>query len=143
SISESSSLEYASGTTLYYNAQGSNSASFTVSATPADAQSGIQKVNFPSVTGMTGGGDVSSSPYQSTYDWTTTTAASGAQTVTAYNNANSTATATFTVTRDATAPSGQTVALSGGPYYTSLSVPLTLSNGSDSGSGIDSTSGVV
>src|SRR5262249_4489539 len=81
SISESSANSYASGATLYYNAQGSNGASFTVSAgTPADSESGLQKVNFPAVSGMTGGGDVASSPYQSTYTWTATTAASGAQT---------------------------------------------------------------
>src|SRR5207245_7968812 len=40
-LSESSGLEYASGTTLYYNPQGSNSASLTLDGTSADAQSGI------------------------------------------------------------------------------------------------------
>src|SRR5439155_23568175 len=87
SLAESSPLEYASGTTLYYNAQASNSASFTVSAAPTDAQSGIQKLNFPAVTGMSGGGDDTSSPYQSSYTWTASTTVSGAQTVTATNNA--------------------------------------------------------
>src|SRR5439155_19258349 len=52
-------------------------------------------------------------------------------------------TATFTVTPDTTSPSGQTIALGGGTYYTTLSVPLTLGNGSDGGSGIDASSGVV
>src|SRR5207245_2090135 len=41
------------------------------------------------------------------------------------------------------ARSGQSVSLSGGPYYTTLSVPLSLGNGSDSGSGIDASSGIV
>ncbi len=59
-VSESSPLSYVSGTTLYYNAQGSNTASFTVDGTSTDAQSGIQKLNFPAVSGMTGGGDDSS-----------------------------------------------------------------------------------
>ena len=44
---------------------------------------------------------------------------------------------------DSTAPTGQSVALAGGPYYTTLSVPLTLANGSDAQSGVDATSGVV
>src|SRR5204863_1552507 len=49
----------------------------------------------------------------------------------------------FTVTSDTTAPTGQTVSLSGGPWYGTPSVPLTLVNGSDAGSGIDATSGIV
>ena len=142
-LNESSPLSYVSGTTLYYNAQGSNTASFTVDGTSTDAQSGIQKLNFPSVSGMTGGGDDSSSPYQGSYTWTNTTTATGAQTVTATNGAGSTATATFTVTKDTTAPTGQTISLVGGPSYTDPSVPLTLDNGSDSGAGIDASLGVV
>src|SRR5262249_25463411 len=55
-LSESSALSSVSGTTLYYNAQGTNTASFTVTGTSTDAQSGITKLNFPTVTGMTGGG---------------------------------------------------------------------------------------
>src|SRR5205085_944959 len=142
-VSESSGVEYVSSATLYYNPQGSNTASFTVDGTSADAQSGIQKLNFPAITGMTGGGDDSTSPYQGAYTWTASTSASGAQTVTATDNAGLTATSTFTVTPDTTAPSGQTVALSGGPYYTTLSIPLTLANGTDTGAGVDSTSGIV
>src|SRR5262249_38300702 len=65
------------------------------------------------------------------------------KTITAYDNAGNTSTATLTLTPDSTAPNGQTIALSGGPYYTSLSVPLTLGNGSDAGAGLDTASGVV
>src|SRR5581483_176916 len=142
-VSESSGLEYGSGTTLYYNPQGSNSGSFTVDGSSTDAQSGIQKLNFPAIGGMTGGGDDTTSPYQGSYTWTSTTSASGSQTVTSTSNAGLAATATFTVTPDTAAPTGQTVALSGGPYYTSASVPLTLSNGSDAGSGVDASTGIV
>src|SRR5262249_26216987 len=84
-LSESSGLEYLSGTTLYYNPQGSNSDSFTVAATDADAQSGIEKLTFPALAGMTGGGDDPSPPYQSSYTWDASTTATGAQTVTATN----------------------------------------------------------
>src|SRR5581483_2050063 len=114
-LSESSPLEHVSGSTLYYNPQGSNTASFTVTGTSADADSDLQKLAFPALTGMTGGGDDTTGPYAGTYTWTASTSASGSQ----------------------------TVALAGGPYYTALSVPLTLGNGSDSGAGVDATSGLV
>ena len=142
-LSESSPLSFVSGTTLFYNAQGSNTASFTVDGTSSDPQSGIQKLTFPSVSGMTGGGDDTSSPYQGSYTWDNTTTASGAQTVTSHNGAGATATATFTVTKDTTAPTGQTSDLAGGPWYTTLSVPLTLGWGTDAGSGVDSSTQVV
>src|SRR5205085_11926972 len=51
SLSESSALEYVSGSTLYYNPQGSNSASFDVAATSSDGQSGITSIAFPAVYG--------------------------------------------------------------------------------------------
>ncbi len=110
-ISESSPLSHVSGTTLYYNAQGANSASFTVEAASSDDQSGIQKLAFPTVTGMTGGGDDTSSPYSTTYSWDDTTAAGGDWTVTAVNGAGTTATETFSVARDTTAPAGYSVDL--------------------------------
>ncbi|MDX6487328.1 MAG: hypothetical protein QOF43_2481, partial [Gaiellaceae bacterium] len=56
-VSEASPLSFVSGTTLFYNAQGANTASFTVDATSTDADSGIKKINFPAVAGMAGGGD--------------------------------------------------------------------------------------
>ena len=43
----------------------------------------------------------------------------------------------MTFTADSTAPAGQTVALVGGPYYTTLSIPLTIDWGSDAGSGLN------
>src|SRR5439155_13081931 len=112
-------------------------------ASAADAESGVQKVAFPAVSAMSGGGDDSTSPYSSGYSWSSSTSTSGAQSVTVTNNTGLTAISSFTVTPDTTAPTGQTVALSGGPYYSGLSVPLTLGNGSDAGSGVDASSGIV
>src|SRR5207237_6479047 len=90
------------------------------------------------------GGDATTGPTSSTtYSWSGAVASPGAKTATAYNNAGGTTTSPFTVTADTSAPTAQTAALSGGPYYTALSVPLTLGNGSDTQSGVDSTSGVV
>src|SRR6476660_675378 len=92
SISESSPLSFVSGTTLYYNAQGTNTAAFTVTGTSTDGQSGINKLNFPAISGTTGGGDDTTSPYTGAYTWDQNTTASGSQTVTATNGAGSTAT---------------------------------------------------
>ena len=66
-----------------------------------DPESGIERVTFPAVAGMAGGGDDTTSPFAATYDWTSATAASGAQTVTARNAAGLTSSADFTVTADA------------------------------------------
>ena len=63
--------------------------------------------------------------------------------VTASNNAGLASAATsFTVTPDSSVPTGQSVALFGGPYYTSLSVALTPTDGSDTGSGLDTSTRV-
>ena len=59
------------------------------------------------------------------------------------NGAGVTSATSFTLTPDSTAPTGQTVSLSGGPWYATLSVPLTLGSGSDSDSGVNPTSGIV
>ena len=48
-------------------------------------------------------------PTQAAYDWTTATGATGAQTVTAHNGAGNTATSTFTLTPDTTAPGGHSL----------------------------------
>ncbi|TMK79966.1 MAG: hypothetical protein E6G45_02105 [Actinobacteria bacterium] len=145
SIAESpaSANQHVSGTTLFYNPQGANAGSFTVTALTSDPDSGIDRLSFPSLAGMAGGGDDFSSPYQATYSWTASSAAAGAQTVTAHNNSGLSSTGSFTVSADTTPPSGQTIDNDGGPYYTTLSVPLTLNDGSDVGSGVDAASGIV
>src|SRR5205085_3982779 len=118
-LSESSPLEYATGTTLFYNPQGSNSAGFDVSATSSDAQSGIASIGFPTVFGSDSSTE-GSSPYSQTYSWTASASASGARTVTSTNAAGLTATTDFTVTPDTTAPRAEPGSLVGGACYTSL-----------------------
>src|SRR5256886_11831440 len=61
---------YLSGTTAYINAQAGKSGGFQAAATSTDSDSGILKLNFPSPSGFSsGGGDSSSSPFQTTYSW--------------------------------------------------------------------------
>ena len=147
-ISGGGNQHYDSGTeTLYFRPAGSGS--FQLNATASDGQSDIASVAFPDLSALNGfsgsGGSDSSSPYASTaYSWTAGAGGNpGGKTVTATNGAGGTGTTTITITPDSTAPTGQTAALSGGPYYSSTSVPLTLGNGSDTGAGVDSSSGVV
>ena len=142
-LTETSPFSFVSGTTLYYNPQGSNSGSFDLSAATDDGQSGIARVAFPTLSDATGGGDDTASPYSTTYDWTSTTGATGDQTVTVHNGSALTSTASFTLTPDTTAPTGQGVDLSSGPTYSTLSVPLTVDWGTDSGAGLDNASRVV
>src|SRR5204863_4201576 len=100
-LASASGNTYLSGTTVYLNAQAGKSGSFQASATSSDGDSGILRLNFPSLTGFSGGGgDIGSSPYQTTYSWSGAVSASGAQTVTSYDYASLTSTASFTVTPD-------------------------------------------
>src|SRR5207248_7559496 len=76
------------------------------------------------------------------YTWTAATAASGAQTVTAYSNAGATSTATFTVAGDTAAPTANTPGVTAG-YHTTAFVSVGGLGGSDGGSGVDLASGVL
>jgi hypothetical protein len=127
-LASASGNTYLSGTTAYINAQAGKSGSFQASATSSDGDSGILKLNFPGPSGFSGGGgDVTSSPYQTTYSWSGAVGASGSQTVTSYDNAGLTATASFTVTPDTTAPAGGALTVNG----TAASGPGTTSTTSD------------
>ncbi len=114
-FSNVSGQTFINGTTVYVNPQGSNSGSFTVTASPTDNDSGILKVSFPALgTGFSGGGaDVTSSPYSAAYSWNSTAGTPGAQTVTAYDNANLTTTGGFTVSQDKNPPTGGALTVNG------------------------------
>src|SRR4029078_12457021 len=98
-VNLTSSSEAASASNLYYAAGGSNRGSFDVKVT---ATSPVTSVDFPAVSGMTGGGASGAGPFACvmTYSWTASTTATGAQTVTAHDADPSQKTATFTVTPD-------------------------------------------
>ncbi|MDX6448958.1 MAG: hypothetical protein QOD08_1421, partial [Gaiellaceae bacterium] len=141
-LSESSPNSYVSGSTIFYNPSGSHSASFSVDATTGDGESGLQKVSFPALAGMTGGGDHTSGPYGDSYAWTASSTATGSQNVTATNNAGLSASTAFTVTPDTTAPNGGSVGYADA-WNTSGSIAIATADGSDGGSGIDASSAVL
>jgi hypothetical protein len=137
-----------SANTLWFRPAGSGS--FTLNATADDPETGITQVDFPDVSATTGwsgstGGTDTAAAYASpvAYTWTSGASAPGAKQVTATNGTGMTGTSTVTISADSTAPTGQTITLSGGPWYATASVPLTIGQGSDAGAGVDSTRGVV
>jgi hypothetical protein len=146
SITESSAASFVSGSTLYYRPNGGlGGVTFTVASSTSDGGSGIAKVTFP---GLAGGmtpitaTDDTTSPYGQTYSWAFGATESGTKTVTAYDNAGNSSTGTFEIVRDAASPVDHSVTLSSGPVYTTPSVPLVLSNGSDGGgAGVNPSSG--
>ena len=153
SVGGSSPNEVVTGSTVYYAPTGTNSGSFTVSASWKGI--GNPTYDFPNVFSD----DPSPSAMSSHgYSWTAGASDSGSKTVTITGTTTSTSstgttttttattttgTASFTVTPDTAPPSGQTVTLGGGPGFSTLSVPLVLKNGTDTGVGVDSSSGVV
>src|SRR5207244_1898663 len=81
------------------------------------------------------------------YAWTSGAGEPGAQTLTATDKAGNNGTDSITLKDDTTAPSGQTIALTGAsaPYYSTASVTFSLTDGTDSsgGSGLDTSSRTV
>ena len=139
---------YAAGSsTLWFRPAGSGS--FTLNATASAGGSGIADVSFPDLSSFDGfsgsGGPDTSSPYSSTsYAWTAAAAGNpDSQDIVATSNSTATATASITISPDSTAPSGQSATLVGGPWYSTLSVPVTIDNGTDTGAGIDPSSVTV
>jgi hypothetical protein len=63
--------------------------------------------------------------------------------VTAYDRAGNAARASFSIVPDSAAPTGASVAVTGGPWFTSTVVPVQATAGSDAGSGVDPGSLVV
>lgn len=122
--------------------------SFTLNATATDPTTGIAQVAFPDVSAVTGwagstGGVDTSSPYSSTtYAWTAGAVAPGAKQVVATNGSGLTAFDTITISADSAAPTGQGVALVGGPWFAGQ-VPLTVTPGSDGGAGVDASRALV
>ncbi len=136
--------QFYSGGVIWFRPAGSGSFKLNVTG------NGISSVDFPDVSstpgwsGSTGGTDTSS-PFSSpvAYTWTAGAGAPGAQTITGTTDADEPVTKSVTISADATGPTGQTVALAGGPFFAVTSVPLTIARGTDAQSGVAASGDVV
>jgi hypothetical protein len=134
---------YDAGTkTLFFRSTGAGS--FSLGANVSDTNTAIAGVTFPNVSGLTGwtgstGGTDTSSPYSSPtdYTWSSGAAEPGAKTVSASDEAANSSSDTITIADDTSAPTGQSITLTGAlaPYYGSNSVGFNLADGSDNGGG--------
>ena len=138
-LTDSSAYVYVdpSGPTVYYSPNGGN---LTVEVNDT-TDSAPLTVDFPSLFGVD---PVPGTATSHAYTWASSdTDLGGTKSVDLADAGFDLRTHLFTLTKDTTAPTGQSVALSGGPGFGTLSVPLVLANGSDAGSGVDTSSGVV
>ena len=134
---------YDAGTkTLFFRSTGSGS--FDLNATASDSDTAVDAVDFPTISSLSGwsgstGGADTTSPYSSPtdYSWSSGAAEPGAQTVSATDKAANSSSDTITIADDTSAPTGQSITLTGAfaPYYGSNSVGFSLANGSDNGGG--------
>jgi hypothetical protein len=131
----------ATGSTVYY-LPGAASGAFAVTATASDLFSGIASYAFPTLgSGWTGTPGLGVETYS--YSAPNPTAPSGNQNVTATNHATvQSAAGTFTAVPDSTAPTGGTVSYTNG-YVTSASISVSFTPGTDAGSGVNATSGLL
>ena len=130
-LSESSPFAYASGDEILVNT--GQAGTYDVEATSSDGGSGLEKLAFP------GGAEDTTSPYSASYAFGDL---AGVQTVTAHDLAGHTASDTFTVTPDTTAPAGGFVSYPDG-YDADGVVTVTVDAGSDALAGLDAGSAVL
>ncbi len=131
SLSESSPYAHVAGSEIFVNP--GETGMFDVDATSSDSGSGVDRIAFP------GGIDDTTAPYSASYGLADL---SGVETVTAHDGAGNAASATFTVTPDAAAPTGGSVDYPDG-YDADGIVTITVADGTDALSGIDPSSGVI
>ena len=138
----SGSGAYLAGGTVYF--KGDAAGSFVLHDALTDATSGPASVDYPDV--ATGGWthaseSTSTGPgfASSAFSWTASPSLPSGYVVTGHDLAGNTATQPVAFVDDTTAPAGGSVSYAGG-YYSAASVPVTLGDGIDSQSGIDTTS---
>jgi hypothetical protein len=138
SITESSEYAHVSGSTIYYNSQGSGSFNVIVSA--EDTSSGISNVTFPAISTLTGSGADSSDPYQSSdvsaYSWNTGSTYSSSASFTCYNNAGASNLDSYTITRDILPPEDGSISYTDG---NTINNQIIFTNGTDLGSGVNAS----
>jgi hypothetical protein len=142
-LSGATGSTFTAGSAVFINAQATKSGSVQIAATTTDPDSGIQKVNFPVLTGFTSGdGDDTTTPFATTYAWTGAIGATGTKTVTSTNTVTATATSTFTITSDTTVPATGALTVNGSAttsFSTTGSYSIVRTDYTDGGSGLASS----
>ena len=142
---------FMSGNTVFY--QGATLGSFKIQNTLTDATSGAASSAFGVLGGTATGWshttpDTQTSPSggpfaSNAFGWSAGASSSPTEVVTGADAAgNATTAPALTFTNDSTAPAGGTIGYTNG-FLAALSVPVTLTDGSDGGSGIDPAARVV
>jgi len=136
---------FMSAGTVYY--QGSVAGSFKLQNSVTDASSGAASSTFGVLAGSSTGWTHTTPDTQTTpaggpfasnaFGWAINTTSGPTEVVTGADAAgNTTAAPALTFTNDSTAPSGGSITYTNG-FLAALSVPVTLADGTDAGSGID------
>jgi len=138
----SGSGAYLSGSTMYF--KGDAAGSFVLNDALTDATSGPASVDYPdtSTSGWTHGAESASSGpsyASSSFTWTSSAGTPSGYGVTGHDVAGNTAPLALTFVDDTTPPAGGSISYAGG-YYTAASVPITLADGTDAQSGVDTIS---
>jgi hypothetical protein len=138
SISANTSLGFVNGTTIFYSSAGIGSYNLTITAT--DTIAGIRNVTFPAITGMSGSGADTTSPYRSgdvgAYLWTVSSTYSGLGNATCFANSGLSTITYYNLTRDVTAPTTTINDTNSAWRTTDLSFSLSCTDG---GSGCNNT----
>jgi len=130
-----------SGTTVFY--KGNTAGSFTLTDTVSDNGSGPASATFPAIatTGWAHATETPTSPTggpygSSAFSWSASPTNPTGYIVTGRDNVGNSVTTSLTFTNDCTAPATGSVSYTNGSV-TTQSVPITLANGTDGGSGIN------
>ena len=139
--------QYYDGATKTQFFRPAGSGSFRLNATASDSETAVASVSFPDISGLSGwsgstGGVDTTSPYSSPadYTWSSGAVEPGARNISGSDKAANSTSDTITLTADSTAPTGQSLTLTGAnaPYYGAASVSFSFADGNDgSGSGLD------
>lgn len=130
------------GTAVFYR-PGAAGGGFQLTAISADTSAGVTSYGFPTL--PSGWSSVAGGTGVRSYGWSAAnpTPPSGAQSVTATNNAGKASPASsFTVTPDATGPAGGNVVYTNG-YSIGSTISVSFGKGTDTASGVDAASGII